>query len=239
MNKLFTIAILGFLLIFSATALQSTLAKENPPAKPSFFGNLVSTFAALIKPAQNTINQNININPPSPIEKNQLKKQKLYIVDGRIVKIISSWRNATLLSERTGVPLAEIRTAARETNSGIEVPFNKYLSWITRRNNQNAKVLFISTSGERSGKIPVTLGESGNFKIVDSKGGYYYITTVFYQKGTKNEVNRNYWDHKVNNGPLEVEINLEQVSRYINNKIGIYDESLVLPIPEPVEVLNP
>jgi len=151
MNKLFAVAILIFLLIFSATATQKTLAKENAPQKKSFFGNLVSAFAALVKPADKTTKLNINI--PAPIEKNQLpKRQTLYLVEGRMVKVISGWPNATLLSERTGVPMSEIRAAARETNSGIEVPFNKYLSWVTRRNNQDAKIFFIATNGQRSGK---------------------------------------------------------------------------------------
>ena len=56
MNKLFAVAILIFLLIFSATATQKTLAKENAPQKKSFFGNLVSAFAALVKPAAKKAN---------------------------------------------------------------------------------------------------------------------------------------------------------------------------------------
>jgi len=66
--------ILIFLLIFSATATQKTLAKENAPQKKSFFGNLVSAFAALVKPADKTTKLNINI--PAPIEKNQLPKRR-------------------------------------------------------------------------------------------------------------------------------------------------------------------
>lgn len=227
------LAILIVLLIFSAATFQNAPAKENVPPEKSLFGNLISAFAAITAPVKNAIIPDVK-RPELPL-KPPVLKTNIYIMEGKMVKLIGGWPNVTILSRNTGVPMSEIRTAARETSSGIEVPFNKYVDWITRRNNQDAKVFFIATSGERSGKISVTLTENGTFRVANSKAGTYYIATVFYQKRTRNEVGRNYWDYKLNNGPLAVEINLERASRSANNKIGIYDESLVQPIPEPVE----
>lgn len=172
----------------------------------------------------------------SPLRENLLLSQNMNLqlieIRGKMVKVFADSNEIEQFSRDNGIPVSEIQRNSRRTLRGIEVPFNNYIEWLSRNGSSQVTVCFAAAGGSRRGQIGIAFVPDGSFRVIGSRG-FYYIATVHYRRGTSEETDRTYWNFRLNNGPLNVEINPSSIPVNGNNKFSIFDESYILPIEPP------